>query len=346
MPFSDIIGHERPTAILRTALRQNHVAHAYLFHGDEGIGKHLVALRFAQAILCESGAMEEEPDACGACRSCLQIEARTHPDFLSIAPDPDMAHPQIKIEQIRDMEQQIVYRPLVGMKKIIIIDEADRMNLHTANALLKTLEEPPDHSVLLLVSGRPSALPSTVRSRCQSLRFAPPARTQVEAALIRRREIPPADARLLAAAAQSRLGAALSMDLAATRAAQDELCALASPQTLRSVATILTAAESLHKADRGPEVLDWLALWVRDLLLVCIGADQDHLIHADRLAALKTAARTAQAELLAGLLDEIDRLQRSAGRNLNLQMALETVLLRLREALLGTGERFEVRGSR
>lgn len=333
MPFRDIIGHERPKAILQTALRHDRIAHAYLFHGDEGIGKQLVALRFAQAINCESGDMPDGPDACGACRSCMQIEARTHPDFLALEPDPELANPQIKIEQIRDLEHQIAYKPLVGRKKIFLINDADRMTIGAANALLKTLEEPPDHSILLLVSGRPSALPATVRSRCQALRFAPPARTQVEAALILRREIPPADARLLAAASQSRLGAALTMDLAATRAVQDELCALASPPTLRSASAILTAAEALHKSDQGPEVLDWLSLWIRDLLLVCVGADPDHLIHADRLAELKTAVRGARADQLAGLLDEIDALQRSAGRNLNTQMALETVLLRLREAL-------------
>ena len=330
MPFSDIIGHERPKTILQASLRQDHIAHAYLFHGDEGIGKRLVALRLAQALNCESG---DGSDACGACRSCMQIEARTHPDFLAVEPDPELANPQIKIEQIRDLEHQIAFQPLVGRKKVFLINDADRMTLGAANALLKTLEEPPDHSVLLLVSGRPSALPATVRSRCQSLRFMPPARTQVEAALILKREIPPADARLLAAASQSRLGAALTMDLAATRATHDELCAIASPQTLRSVTAILTAAEAFHKSDRGPEVLDWLSQWIRDLLLVCIGADQDHLIHADRLAALKTAARSARADQLANLLDEIDALQRSAGRNLNLHMALETVLLRLREAL-------------
>ena len=330
MPFSDIIGHERPKTILQASLRQDRIAHAYLFHGDEGIGKRLVALRFAQALNCESG---DGSDACGACRSCMQIEARTHPDFLAVEPDPELANPQIKIEQIRDLEHQIAYHPLVGRKKVFLIDDADRMTLGAANALLKTLEEPPDHSVLLLVSGRPSALPATVRSRCQSLRFTPPARTQVEAALILKREIPPADARLLAAASQLRLGAALTMDLAATRAMHDELCAVASPQTLRSVTAILTAAEAFHKSDRGSEVLDWLAQWIRDLLLVCIGADQDHLIHADRLPLLKNAARGAQADRLAGLLEEIDQLQRSAGRNLNLQMALETVLLHLREAL-------------
>jgi len=330
MPFSDVIGHERPKAILRTALRHDRVAHAYLFHGDDGIGKKLLALRFAQAINCEG---DQDADACGSCRSCAQIESRTHPDFLVIEPDREMANPQIKIEQVRELEQQIVYQPLVARKKMFLIDDADRMTLGAANALLKTLEEPPAHSVLLLISSRPSALPATVRSRCQRLRLAPPARTQVEAALIRTREIPPADARLLAAASQSRLGAALTMDLTDTRTKQDELSALASPQTLRSVAAILTAAEALHKSDRGPEVLDWLAQWIRDLLLVCVGADPDHLIHADRLSALKAAARGARTDRLAVLLDEIDALQRSAGRNLNLQLALETVLLRLREAL-------------
>ena len=207
------------------------------------------------------------------------------------------------------------------------------MTIGAANALLKTLEEPPAHSLLLLISSRPSALPATVRSRCQAIRFAPPAATQVEAALILAREIPPADARLLTTASQSRLGAALTMDLADVRARQEELCGLVSPKTLRSVAAVLTAAEALHKSDRGPEVLDWLAQWVRDLLLVRIGVGQDYLIHVEQLAALQGAARGAAPDKLSGLLEEIDGLQRSAGRHLNLQMALESVLLHLREAL-------------
>lgn len=334
MPFSDIIGHDRPKALLQAALRHDRIAHAYLFHGDDGIGKRLVAVRFAQAINCEAG---DGMDACGSCRSCAQIEARTHPDFFVIEPDRTLPNPVIKIEQVRELEQQIVYQPLVARKRIILIDEADRMSLSAANALLKTLEEPPDHSVLLLVSSRPSALPATVRSRCQSLRFAPPARAQVEAALIARRGIAPADARLLAATSQARLGAALAMDPTATRAADDELSALASPETLRSASAVLTAAEALHKSDRGPEVLDWLAQWVRDLLLVSVGAEEDHLIHADRLPRLKATARGVPTERLAALLDEIDTFQRSAGRNLNFQMALETVLLRLRDATLGGG---------
>ena len=144
MPFVDIIGHTAAKALLRSAIMQDRVAHAYLFHGDDRIGKRLLALRLAQALLCETLPADQEPDGCGACRACRQVEARTHPDFMVIEPDREQANPQIKIELIRDIEHQMIYRPLIGDRKICLIDDADRMTIGAANALLKTLEEPPD----------------------------------------------------------------------------------------------------------------------------------------------------------------------------------------------------------
>ncbi len=309
------------------------VAHAYLFYGEDGIGKRLTAVRFAQAINCDTDYGPDGPDACGTCRSCHQIEARTHPDFLLIEPDQEQTNPQIKIEQIRDLESQIIYRPLIGRRKVCIIDEADRLTLGAANALLKTLEEPPAHSLFLLVTSRPFALPATVRSRCQGLRFAAPARTQVEAALILKREIPPDDARFLAVVTEARIGHALQTDLGAARAQQEEFSSLASARSLESVTTLLTAAETLARADRATEALEWIARWVRDLVLVRIGADPDSLLNLDQLSMLKETVRNMPLDGLLDLLEDIEALQRSATRNLNLQMALETVLLRLRDAL-------------
>jgi DNA polymerase-3 subunit delta' len=332
MPFHDLIGHERPKALLKASILHDRVAHAYLFYGEDGIGKRRAAVRFAQAINCDTDYGPDGPDACGACRSCHQIEAHLHPDFLLIEPDQEQANPQIKIEQIRELEQQVIYRPLVGRRKVCVIDEADRMTLGAANALLKTLEEPPDHSLLVLVTSRPSALPATVRSRCQGIRFVPPARTQVEAALILKREMPPADARFLAIVTQARIGQALKTDLVATRSQQDEYSALTSAKSLQSVATLLTAAEALYKSDRAPEALEWIARWVRDLILVRIGADPDSFLNLDRLPDLQEAAQGLQLDALLILLEEIDTIQRAATRNLNLQMALETILLRLRDA--------------
>ncbi|WP_053380781.1 DNA polymerase III subunit delta' [Nitrospira moscoviensis] len=333
MPFRDITGHERPIGILQAALRNQRLAHAYLFHGDTGIGKHLTATRLVQTLYCERPPASGDPDSCGSCRACQQVAARTHPDYTVIEPDPELATPQIKIEQVRDIEQQFVYRPLMGERKVCLIDRADCMTIGAANALLKTLEEPPGHGLFILITGRPHALPITIRSRCQSLRFTAPARTQVEAALILTREIPPADARFLAVLADGRIGEALAMDLAEARARQEECLTLVDPATLTSTPALLSAAESLAKADRGAEILAWLARWIRDLVLVSVGGDQDQLLHLDRLTALQQYAGRADVGMLLDLLRDIERTEQQATRHLNLHMALETSLLRLREAL-------------
>ncbi len=333
MPFQNIIGHQQTIASLQTAVVRNRLAHAYLFHGEAAIGKRTTALCFAQALNCERNAANDPIDTCGTCRSCQQIEARTHPDFLVIEPDCEQATPQIKIEQVREIEQQIMYRPLIGERKICLIDEADRMTIGAANALLKTLEEPPDHSLFLLITSRPAALPATVRSRCQSLRFATPARTQVEAALILKREIPPADARLLAIISEGRIGEALTTEAKDTRARQQEILDLVRPQSLQSITAILSAAEAMAKADRAPEILSWLARWIRDLILLQVGADHDQLLYVEDIGTLETYVRQARTDSLLDLLQDIEKTEQQATRHLNLHMALENILLRLREAL-------------
>src|SRR5579884_1985808 len=116
--FHDVLGHEGQKALLEAAIRAHRVAHAYLFHGDESIGKRLMAVRFAQALNCEQ--RDTAARGCGTCRSCLQTEAGTHPDVLVIEPDREAANPQIKIEQIREIEQAIMYRPLIGEFKVIL----------------------------------------------------------------------------------------------------------------------------------------------------------------------------------------------------------------------------------
>lgn len=333
MPFADITGHERPISILQTTLCNGRLAHAYLFYGEPRVGKLMTAVRFAQALNCEQPSPAGLQDGCGRCRSCLQIVARTHPDYFVIEPDRDAATPQIKIEQVREIEQQFVYRPLIGERKICLIDDADRLTIGAANALLKTLEEPPGHSLFILVTSRPHALPITIRSRCQALRFTTPARTQVEAALILKRELPPADARFLAVFADGRIGEALTMNVADVRARQQECLTLVNPDGLTSSATILSAAESLAKTDRGEETLAWLARWIRDLVVVMVDGDHDQILHFDRLADLRRYAQRADLDALLSLLNDIERIEQQATRRLNVQMALETMLLRLREAL-------------
>ncbi len=333
MPFADITGHEQPISLLQATLCNRRLAHAYVFYGEARIGKLMTAVRLAQALNCEQPSQTVAQDSCGRCRSCLQIAARTHPDYFVIEPDPKAATPQIKIEQVREIEQQFVYRPLIGERKICLIDDADRLTIGAANALLKTLEEPPGDSLFILVTSRLHALPITIRSRCQALRFTTPARTQVEAALILKRELPPADARFLAVFADGRIGEALTVDVADVRVRQQECLTLVKPESLRSSATILSAAESLAKTDRGEETLTWLTRWIRDLVIVIVDGDHDQILHLDHVTDLRRYAQRADIDALLTLLNDIERIEQQATRHLNVQMALETTFLSLREAL-------------
>src|SRR5262245_32502272 len=305
VPFNDVIGHRSSIAALQTAVAHERLAHAYLFYGEAAIGKRLTAVRFAQALVCEQASPTQTIESCGTCRSCQQIESRTHPDFFVIEPDTELATPQIKIEQIREIEQQMIYRPLVGERKICLIDEADRMTIGAANALLKTLEEPPDHSLFLLISNRPAALPATIRSRCQALRFSTPTRTQVEAALIRLRNLPPAEARFLAMVCEGRIGEALTSDTKDLQARQKEFMELVRPQSLQSTTAILSSAEAIAKADRAQDVLGWMARWIRDLVLIQVAGDRDQLFYVDELRTLEAYARRADTDALLDLLKDI-----------------------------------------
>jgi DNA polymerase-3 subunit delta' len=333
MPFADVIGHERAKGLLRSAIRNERVPHAYLFHGPDRIGKRLLALRYMQTMACEAAPPSGEPDACGRCRSCHQFDHGTHPDLSLIRPDPEQSTPQIKIEDIRELESRLIYRPLIAPRKFCLIDDADTMNLSAANALLKTLEEPPGHGLLILVSSRPYSMPVTIRSRCQSLRLTPPPFDQSVRHLMRVRGWSEQNATLMTTLTEGRLGEALLTDLASIQERHDSLATLLAPQALRSTTTILTAAEALSKEERLSDSLDRLSRWVRDLILVGIGGRIEFLTYASHRPQLASIAKVADSHRLLDLLQEIDSFQRNSNRNLNAQLVLEHLLLRLREAI-------------
>lgn len=149
--------------------------HALLLQGPAGLGKRAFAWRFAQWLLCLN---PREHDACGDCTSCNRFVAGTHPDLLSVGPEEEAS--TIAVDQIRGLRDFVVLKPHTSMRKLVIVDPADRMNLNAANALLKVLEEPPADSLLVLVTSRPTRLPATIRSRCSAVTFRTP---NVETAL-------------------------------------------------------------------------------------------------------------------------------------------------------------------
>ena len=194
MSFAEIIGQGKAIGMLTGVLERRRLANSYIFSGEPGIGKKLSALNFAKAINClkdrnelsvmGNGLKHKETsqsgqdsslitrysspvDACDLCEACLKIESGSHPDLLLISPEDR----QIKIDEIRLIDEALSFRPFEGRKKIVIIDDADTMNIAAANAFLKTLEDPPEDSVIILISSRSDRLPATIRSRCSRVNF-------------------------------------------------------------------------------------------------------------------------------------------------------------------------------
>jgi DNA polymerase-3 subunit delta' len=333
MPFGDIIGHDKPKTWMRAAIQHVRLAHAYLFYGEEAIGKRLFAFRLAQALSCDTPPQVDEIDSCGQCRSCIQIEGLTHPDLLVISPDTEKANPQISIDCVRDLEHHVIYRPLFSPYKICVIEDADRLTLGAANALLKTLEEPPDHSLFFLITSRPAVLLSTVRSRCLSVPFTPQSQSAVEGALTLKRALPPEDARFLAFATGCRLGQALTMDVEDTRARQSQFLSLVTDSSTSTITDLLITAESLSKAGLFPESLTWFSSTLRDVLLARVGSDPSHLLNQEHVSTFQELTQSISTAKLFDLIEDLQALERAPKRNLNLQLNLEAFLLKLQETL-------------
>jgi DNA polymerase III subunit delta' len=173
MSFGRILGQTQPKQTLKNALQNNSVAHAYLFYGQESIGKKHTAIEFAKTLNCPKST---EDECCDECLSCRKIENRTHPDFFFIEPlksTPATREAAIKIEPIRELQRKLAFHPYEGKVKVAVIDDADLMNPQAANSFLKTLEEPPSGTVLVLVSSHPFKLLPTLISRCQAIKFQP-----------------------------------------------------------------------------------------------------------------------------------------------------------------------------
>ena len=168
MRFDDFVGNLKVLGRLRLKLREGRFPHGLLFSGPEGVGKRACALMLAKALNCTR---QEPGEFCDSCPQCRKIDAGTHPDVFNLGVEEEAS--EIKISQIRSLLQTLELRPLEGQNKVFIIDPADAMNLSSANALLKGLEEPPDNSYFILISPSPQSLPVTVRSRLQTYPFVP-----------------------------------------------------------------------------------------------------------------------------------------------------------------------------
>lgn len=336
--YASILGHARAVRQLERARTAGRVAHAYLFHGPDGVGKERVAFTFARALNCEGA----EPP-CGQCGACQAIARGNHPDVRLVASEaelvareiiePDTSRvPSVQIRNIQldELSDLFRHRPYRGRWKVVVIVDADKMNHHSQNRFLKTLEEPVDDSVIILVTAHPESLLPTVRSRCQALAFGALAREDIASHLSGRQGVEPGRAQVLAAMAQGSLGRALDLAAGDVLDARDTVVEAWERMQDGDLADLLALAEQLG-ASRGSlqEALDLLELWCRDLLLAQAGASQDLLVNLDRCDQIGRQADRVPMRLLLGTMERIREVRGSQHVNANPRLAMESLMLSL-----------------
>jgi DNA polymerase-3 subunit delta' len=327
--FRDILGQERVLNYLKAALNRGRLAHAYLFLGPEGVGKESVARALAGALNCADPL--EDGDACGVCPSCKRLAAGTHPDFLVIRPTSKERPPKIVIDQIREFRRLTAYPPVAGGWRVTLIKPGEDMRDDTANALLKTLEEPPSHHLLVLTAGVEADLFPTVVSRCQKLAFTPLPYPLITQELIRR-DRSPSQAALLAALSGGSLGRALAMEPEELLRQRQQVLTDLKALSQGHATTALDWAQGLAKATSETDNFILLTqLWYRDLLLLSYGAPERLLAHQDRLADLTAEAAQNQQEVWLAKLAALNAAQRHLRANLNPELTLDLLGFRLQK---------------
>jgi DNA polymerase-3 subunit delta' len=323
MALRDILGQAGAVQFLRQTLANKRLAHAYLFYGPPGVGKKFAALQFIKVLYCDTAAA----DACDTCPACRKIMAHQHPDVRLLTAEES----SIKIEQVRDLQRHLSYKPYEHRRITVIIDGGEFFTLPAANALLKTLEEPPANTLILLLTGNKDAIPVTITSRCQGVPF---------------RTLPPVHLRTLLeqqgltqeAAAQvapllegrlDRLAAAdwtqfLAMRQSAYQILQDMLHsqgAISFPQ----------ARKLASKREQCTELFRWLGLLCRDLTVLTTAPDTP-LYNQDLRAELSLLATQVPLIQLFALFDRLQQLTLYLSMNLNPQLLFEQLLVQLPQA--------------
>lgn len=318
MPFSDIVGHEKQLAALRRGLEQDRLHHAYLFLGPDGVGKKTVALSLAMAIQC----LERDYDFCGGCVNCVRVRSGNHPDVRMVG--PSAGKKEISIQQVRELERELSFRPFSGRKKIAVLDPAPLMNANAQNALLKTLEEPPGDSLLILVSTSTGGLVPTLVSRCVRLSFAPLPTTEVAGYLVSEKGMKQEEAELLAAITMGSLGMAVSPDMEALmesrRAWAKEICSLIQGNYGAGLAL---AEELASVREESLKFLGWVEGWYRDILIYSVTGSNQGICNLDMEENIKQQAATYSLERILFLLSQAIRTTARIQRNVNRRMALE-----------------------
>ena len=325
--FKDVVGHNDIITYIQNSIANDQVSHAYIINGERGSGKKLLAKLFAMTLQCE----EHGKDPCNLCHSCVQAQSNNHPDIIWV----NHASPNlIKVQEVREQVVETVeIRPYQSPYKVYIIPQADLMNEQAQNAILKSIEEPPEYVVFLLLTDNAEKLLPTIRSRCIMLKL-----RNIKDELIRKylAEKLGADeqmAAICAAYAQGNLGKAIALASSDHfNAIRDEVLHLMNYIHDMKVAEIVEAVKrsAVYKVE-VEDYLDLITVWYRDVLLYKATKDIDKLVFSDQISAVKEQAKQSSYEGLELILESIEKAKARLKANVNFELTMELLFLTIKE---------------
>lgn len=325
--FDEIIGHEKVKEHLRNAVKLNKISHAYIINGMQGSGKNMIADIFSKTLQCEKGG--ETP--CNVCHSCIQAESGNHPDIIRITHEKPTS---IGVEDVREqLVGDIQIRPYSGRYKIYIIDDADKMTVQAQNAILKTIEEPPEYGIIMLLTENADGLLPTILSRCVRLELTPVQDSLIKEHLMRAFNIPEYDARFAAAFARGCVGRAEAViNSEVFVGIKENALHMLKYVSDMTVGELINSVKSINDYKGNiNDYLDLLAMWYRDVLLFKSTNDANLLIFKDELKTIRRQASVSSYEGIQTVLTSIDKAKKRLNANVSFELVMELLFLTMKE---------------
>lgn len=324
--FTQIIGHKGIINHLQNAISAGKVSHAYIFHGEEGMGKKSLALSFAKTLQCAG----EGINSCNQCKSCIQAESKNHPDILWINNEKN----SIGVDEIRtQINADIMVKPYQSRYKIYIIESADKLTENAQNALLKTIEEPPEYAVIMLLCCNINSLLPTILSRCVVLDLKPVDKNLIKEFLMKEYQIPDYKAEIAANFSGGNVGKAIryatSEDFEKKRDEIFHILRYIDEMELNEIiAGIKTVSEN---RDAVFDYIDIMLLWFRDILMLKATNDPNLLLFKEEYQVLRQQASKRSYDQIENIIKSLDEAKAKLTANVNFDITIELMLLNMKE---------------
>ena len=325
--FKDVVGHKDIINYIRNAVREDKVSHAYILNGERGAGKKMLANLFAATLLCEKGG----PDPCNECHSCRQAESGNHPDIIKVTHEKPNS---ISVDDIRDqVNNTIMIKPYQGPYKVYIIPQADMMTPQAQNALLKTIEEPPEYAVIMLLTENADTLLPTINSRCVMLKLRNIKDTLIKKYLMETMQVPDYKADMCTAFAQGNMGRAIMLaNSEHFNEIRDEAVQLLKYINEMELSEIVQAVSRItaYKLEIN-DYLDIIMIWYRDVLLYKATKDMDKVVFKDQIKYIKERAKRSSYEGIELIIESLEKAKARLKANVNFDLVMELLFLTIKE---------------